>query len=342
MDDAGWWPTKGDAPRTQYVGAKTCKGCHSRIAAVQETTPMNHAGVQAADSELLKSQGQFTFHEPGLSYSLTLTPEGVTFSAGDGASESVAPVTWAFGAGEYGQTYILEKNGAYTEGRLSYFTRLHALDITPGQATNPPLGVDEALGKKLDPETARLCFGCHTTGAVTSKKLESEKATPGVTCEACHGPGASHVAAMRNGEEGPVMILNPRRLSPSDSVDFCGACHRTWADVAMEMTMNMGAAVVRFQPYRLEQSRCWGKSGDARITCMACHDPHQPLVHQLSAYDGKCLACHSGLPDAKTHVAIKTCRVGTGNCASCHMPKVEVKEAHATFTDHDIRVVRNK
>jgi hypothetical protein len=306
---------------------------------------MNHAGVRAAESEVLKSHGQLTFHEPGLSYSLTRDPKGVTFSASDGASESAAPAVWAFGAGEYGQTYILETNGAYAEGRLSYFTRLDALDITPGQASKTPHGVEEALGKKLDPETARLCFGCHTTGAVTSKKLESEKATPGVTCEACHGPGASHVAAMRerdDEEEGPATILNPKRLSPADSVDFCGACHRTWADVAMEMPTNMGAALVRFQPYRLEQSRCWGKSGDVRITCMACHDPHQPLVHQLSAYDGKCLACHSGLPDAKTHVAIKTCKVGTSNCASCHMPKVEVPEAHATFTDHNIRVVRQK
>jgi hypothetical protein len=304
---------------------------------------MNHAGVLAAESDVLKRQSQFTFQEPGFNYSLTRAPEGATLSANDGASESSAPAVWAFGAGEYGQTYILEKNGAYAEGRLSYFARLHTLDITPGQASKTPHGVAEALGKKLDPQTARLCFGCHTTGAVTSKKLESEKATPGVACEACHGPGASHVAAMREKEDevGPANILNPERLSPSDSVDFCGACHRTWADVAMEMPTNMGAALVRFQPYRLEQSRCWGKSGDRRITCMACHDPHLPLVQQMSAYDGKCLACHSGLPDAKTHVAIKTCKVSTSNCVSCHMPKVEVPEAHATFTDHFIRVVRS-
>src|ERR1700739_328642 len=221
MGDAGWWPTKGGAPRSQYAGSETCKGCHNRIAIPQETTPMNHAGVRAAESEVLKSPGQLKFHEPGFNYSLNRTPEAVIFSARDGASDSDAPAVWAFGAGEYGQTYILEKNGAYTEGRLSYFTRLHAFDITPGQASKTPHGVDEALGKKLDTETARLCFGCHTTGAVTSKKLDSEKATPGVTCEACHGTGASHVAAMRekDDEDGPATILNPRRLSPSDSVD---------------------------------------------------------------------------------------------------------------------------
>jgi hypothetical protein len=99
------------------------------------------------------------------------------------------------------------------------------------------------------------------------------------------------VAAMRDHdyENGPSTIMNPKYLSASDSVDFCGACHRTWADVAMGMSTNMGAAKVRFQPYRLEMSRCWGAGVDARITCIACHDPHQRLVHELSSYDAKCL-----------------------------------------------------
>ncbi|MEO8737595.1 MAG: hypothetical protein ABI380_13785 [Edaphobacter sp.] len=107
------------------------------------------------------------------------------------------------------------------------------------------------------------------------------------------------------------------------------------------MSTSMGAAKVRFQPYRLEMSRCWGAGLDARITCIACHDPHQPLVQELSAYDAKCLACHSGGKGSSTRVSAKTCNVGASRCASCHMPKVEVPEVHATFTDHFIRVVHN-
>jgi hypothetical protein len=303
---------------------------------------MYHAAVRAERSEILRSAAQFTFHESGFNYSLTYSAKAVTFSASDESNTAETTATWAFGSGEYGQTYILETNGSYIEARLSYFTRLHALNITPGQSGKTPQGVEEAQGKKLDQDTARQCFSCHTTEAVTSKVLESANAMPGVTCEACHGPGAAHVTAMKAGkyEQGASTILNPQHLSPSDAVDFCGACHRTWADVEMEMPANMGAARVRFQPYRLELSRCWGKGADARITCMACHDPHQPLVHQLSAYDAKCLACHSGRPGTKKHIAEKTCKVAKANCASCHMPKVEVPEAHAVFTDHDIRVVR--
>lgn len=341
-NDPGWWPTKGDAPRTQYVGSETCKSCHGNIADLQQTTPMFHAGARATEAPILKGQPQLTFHELGFTYSLSRDTAGVTFSVSDGTQQSTAPVAWAFGAGEYGQTYILEKNGTYTESRLSYYTSLNALDITPGQSSTTPLKVEEALGKKLDAETAESCFRCHTSEAVTARTLDTTNAIPGVTCESCHGPGAQHVAAMRNQdyEDGPATITNPKYLSPSDSVDFCGACHRTWADVAMDMPSNMGAARVRFQPYRLEMSRCWGNGDDARITCIACHDPHQPLVHDLSAYDAKCLACHSANARSTTHSAAKTCKVGAIRCASCHMPKMEVPEAHATFTDHDIRIVR--
>jgi hypothetical protein len=151
------------------------------------------------------------------------------------------------------------------------------------------------------------------------------------------------VAAMKvqQYEKSSATIINPMRLSPEDSVDFCGACHRTWADVAMEMPASIGATSLRFQPYRLEKSRCWGENGDPRITCIACHDPHQPLVRELSAYDSKCLACHSRQGESQRHTGVNlTCTVGTHDCASCHMPKYEVPEIHAKFTDHYIRVVR--
>src|SRR6266850_8000725 len=76
--------------------------------------------------------------------------------------------------------------------------------------------------------------------------------------------------------QGRRAIFNPRGLNPTALVDFCGACHRTWNDVyEMEAT---GVANARFQPYRLESSRCWGE-GDARLACTTCHDSHQQLVH---------------------------------------------------------------
>jgi hypothetical protein len=343
LEDAGWWPTKGDSARTLYVGSEACKTCHQAIAAVQETTPMYHAAARATQSEILKKHPQLVFQEAGFRYSFSRSPLEVTYSVSNGADHKTANATWAFGVGEIGQTYVLEKDGTYIEGRVTYYTSLDSLDITPGHSTALPGGVEEALGTPLDGGRVRACFSCHTTAAVTSRVFESEKATPGVTCEACHGPGTKHVAAMKAHEYEHSSIINPAHLPPSDSIDFCGACHRTWSDVAMEMPTDEGnmSLRLRFQPYRLEESRCWKESGDPRITCIACHDPHQPLVREPTAYDSKCLTCHSAKPQSLPHTTPShICKKGSNKCVSCHMPKYKVPQTHARFTDHDIQVIR--
>jgi Cytochrome c3 len=343
LEDEGWWPTKGNASRSEYVDAATCKECHGKVAALQETTPMRHAGVRAAQADILQKHEQLSFQDAAYRYSLVHAGSDITFSASDGANSASGNVTWAFGAGELGQTYLLQKEGAYTESRLSYYSALSALDITIGQAADPPAALKKALGHNLNQDSVRHCFSCHTTAAITSGAFDPEKSTPGLTCEACHGPGARHVAAMmaQQFDQASSTIVNPRDLSPADSVDFCGACHRTWSDVAMQMPANIGLVSVRFQPYRLEKSRCWGKRGDSRITCVACHDPHQPLVRESSTYDPKCLACHllKG-QSSRRGAGAPACGVSTSNCTSCHMPKYEVPQSHARFTDHYIRVVR--
>jgi hypothetical protein len=342
LDDAGWWPTKGDSARSEYVGTPTCKECHGDVAALQETTPMYHAAVRANQSKILEVHEQLSFQDALYQYSLKRTTPGVIYSVSDSTNSSIGKVEWAFGAGEIGQTYLLEKDGVYTESRLSYYSALSALDITIGQATDAPSDLEKALGHKLTHDTALHCFTCHTTTGVTSNVFEPEKAIPGITCEACHGPGGRHVAAMteHHYEQASRTIMNPEHLSPSDSVDFCGACHRTWSDVAMLMPSNIGVASVRFQPYRLEKSRCWGKNGDSRITCIACHDPHQPLVNEPRSYDSKCLACHGTKGQQQKAAVAPACKVGDSKCVSCHMPKYEAPQSHTTFTDHYIRIVQ--
>ncbi len=344
LEDVGWWPTNGDAPRTAYAGDTTCLQCHGNIAALQRTTPMYHAAVKASQSSLLAQRSPMSFHEGPFNYSLTHSSDVASQAVTGGGASSAALVTWAFGAGEIGQTYLLETSGEYKEGRLSYYTSLNGLDITTGQDTERPSDLEHAMGRPLSKATTTQCFSCHTTAAVIAGKFDPASATAGLGCEACHGPGAKHVAAMIAGhsDQSATTLTNPATLSPSDSVDFCGACHRTSADVSLLMPGNLGLASVRFQPYRLEKSRCWRKAGDTRITCVACHDPHQPLVHNLQAYDSKCLSCHlNAKRSPHGNVTAAACKVATSDCASCHMPKYNLPQTHARFTDHYIRVPKS-
>jgi Cytochrome c554 and c-prime len=209
------------------------------------------------------------------------------------------------------------------------------LDLTTGHAGVVPDDLKSAMGRWLDLDEARSCFGCHTRGSTTGNHFDTSHVTPGVTCEACHGPGASHVAAMKAGkiEDGRRAILNPHHLDPVASVDFCGACHRSWTDVMLSRPT--GVVNARFQPYRLENSKCW-RQGDARLTCIACHNPHEPLVQDVASYDQKCLACHKTTAGEKKITGEKTqgdhpgaaCPVSTKNCVTCHMPQVEFPSMH--------------
>jgi hypothetical protein len=119
--------------------------------------------------------------------------------------------------------------------------------------------------------------------------------------------------------------------------DYCGSCHGGFESTLALPDLG-GDNNIRFQAYRLFRSD--GHNGtDARISCIACHDPHTSVRRDAAWYDAKCLACH--LPGASNAASkMKPCPKERANCATCHMPKVELAGMHAKFTDHWIRVAR--
>ena len=337
---ASWWPTKGTPARDQYVGPDACGQCHRAKVGSARNTPMAHASMAAADSEVLRSHDRLETRIGPYQYAMVRTSEGSVYSVSDGAKSVSAPLAWAFGIGEVGQTYVYQQDGKWYESRLSYYTNLQGLDFSPGHPHTVPSSLGSALGRLFEIGEPPLCFGCHSTASTTSNQFDPSHLIPGVSCEACHGPGAQHVAKMSMGVESRKLksIFNPADLKPVESVEFCGACHRTAWDVAL--AGSKGIFNVRFQPYRLETSRCWGQ-GDNRLTCIVCHDPHEPLVRDLASYEKRCLACHATTPASKPtpdHPGA-ICRVSNKDCISCHMPKLEIPGMHAKFTDHRIRVV---
>lgn len=341
VKNPGWWPTKGTPDRSEYVGPAVCGECHFLKAESQKNTPMAHAAMPASSASILVEHGPLVFRSGAYKFEITNSASGPVYSARDGANSVTQALEWAFGTGEVGQTYVFQRDGKFYESRVSFYPALKGLDLTLGHHAPVANDVAGALGRTMPAAETRLCFGCHTTASTSSGRFDVAQAFPGVTCEACHGPGARHVTAMRHGQTnlGRKSILNPARLNPVDAVDFCGACHRTTWDVMLVNTT--GVANLRFQPYRLEKSRCWGK-GEARLTCMACHDPHVPLVREPAAYDKRCLSCHISKAGAAEKMAGhpgKACPVSTSKCVTCHMPKYEIPGSHAKFTDHWIRAV---
>lgn len=345
----GWWPTKSPASTRGYVGSNVCAECHSAIASSQSESEMAKAAFRLSGGAAGQpapgdfESGSYTYRFipnntlPG--YSLEATSNGHSISY---------PIVWTMGVGVHGQTYLLDKNGGLYESQASSFSFIHRVGLTPGHKPSEEGPLENALGMPLKGGEALRCFACHTTASSANSKLNTADAVPGVHCEACHGPGLDHVNAMMAGQtvQGRQAIFNPASLTPTSSIDFCGACHRTMMDVILNEP-EPGAYTIRFQSYRLEESRCWKTTKDARLDCTQCHDPHAPLVRDAHFYDQKCLSCHSLRNDARHDAASRTwaatprtCPKATANCASCHMPKSDVSEMHSTFVDHFIRIVR--
>ena len=327
----GWWPRKGDAPRADYVGAKVCAECHSELVHGQQQHAMAHTSMPVSEAEALQQPAKFDlgpYH-----YSIVPDKAVVTYTVAEGAQSFSAPLLWAVGSGTRGQSYLFEHNGNIYEARISFFRSL-GFDITPDHPTGVPDSLEHALGRKIGTDEAPNCLGCHATAVVVSGHVDPTHMIPGISCEGCHGPGAAHVALARAGTGGnPGMISNPAHFNADTSVDFCGSCHRTWWDI--NQLGYHGINNVRFPTYRLEGSRCWGK-GDPRITCIACHDPHKPLVTDIAAYDDKCLSCHvksAAMTTSADHPG-RACPVSASNCASCHMPKYQSPQMHSPFIDH--------
>lgn len=304
-----------------------CATCHASVASHFQVSPMALALEKADTAAILREHPDLTFQEGPYR---TRIQNGVLTVTRDSETLTV-PLLWAFGLGRAGQTYVFSYQGAFYESRVSFYNALGALDLTMGAAGSKPQSLAEAAGRRMDSIGARDCFGCHSTGGVSAGKLQIESLVPGVGCESCHATAQKHADAVRAGNVAAAKLPRLSELSSEELSDLCGRCHRTWSQIALDGPR--GINNVRFQPYRLTNSKCYD-SADRRIRCTACHDPHAPLDTNLASYDAKCAACHS----AAQHT--KVCRVGKANCAGCHMPAIELPGAHARFTDHQIRIAR--
>ncbi len=308
-----------------------CGACHEKQAARFRGTPMAKALEPAAEAGILREHPSLTFKDGGFQWRIERQADGSLMTV-TGKGETIsAQLLWAFGQGQAGQTYVFERDGALYESRVSFYNALGGLDLTMGAQQSQPKNIEEAAGRRMDSIGARDCFGCHSADAVSGGRLHLESIAPGVRCVSCHAAAQQHASAVRAGNPKAAVMEKLAGRGAEAIAELCGRCHRTWSQIASDGPR--GILNVRFQPYRLTNSKCWS-TDDARIACSACHDPHGALETGAVAYDSKCAACHS------TSLGGKTCPAAKSKCVTCHMPAFELPGAHARFTDHQIRIVR--
>jgi len=322
-------------PAGAVITPAACAPCHRAETEGFAGAAMTHALSSARDSVILRGNPKMAVQLGPYSYQIARAGDESFLMVTEGKETLRVPIAWAFGQGAVGQTFVFRLEDRWYESRVSYFSGLGGLDLTLGMENIAPHNLLEAAGRLAGPAEIGLCFDCHATNVVKSPAPDLAAMTEGVQCGRCHQGSEAHLQAVRaRGTSAPMRKLGA--LSAGEMSDFCGQCHRTWSQVAVRGPR--GIENVRFQPYRLANSKCYD-SADRRIRCTACHDPHRDLETSPAAYDAKCAACHS-LAARRNGASTRLCRVAVRDCVKCHMPKLDLPGAHRKFTDHWIRIAK--
>jgi hypothetical protein len=300
-----------------------------------------HSGGASA---ILRDNPSLSFQDGPYRYNISREGPVSLYSVTDGTETITVPIPWALGSGSIAQTFVYEYGGRIYESRVTYYRKIQALRLTVGFPAGTPTDVVNAAGRLKNNAEVIACFECHSAPNPSPELNRAARASlawtqariPGVQCENCHAGSSAHAAALLRGAPKPVPIATLRDFTSEETSELCGRCHRTFSDI--RAVGPRGVANVRFQPYRIQFSKCWDPA-DSRIGCTACHDPHKSS-HDAPplAYDKACQSCHS--PNQRARRALRVCKVAKADCVTCHMPKYEIPDSHHLFADHFIRVAR--
>lgn len=232
------------APSADYVGSAACESCHADAYArwkaslhIQMTRPVAEATLLGDFSR----DAKLTAHGRSYEFGMRQGTPFVTMRAAGRAAETHS-VDYTLGSKRF-QGYL----STLPDGRmyvLPVFWHVEAKRWLDWKETTPiPDGAHDM--KQIWNVN---CFNCHATnldrGYVAANATYKTSWTElGIGCEACHGPGKSHVALMKTWEQDPrsiptyssradnrqlsdtLKIFSPRSAEPRRTFDTCGYCH---------------------------------------------------------------------------------------------------------------------
>ncbi len=282
----------------------------------------------------------------------------------------IKPASFVVGSGTAALTFLTQEAGRLFELPLTWYTQGERWDFSPGYREN---------NFRFTRAIPDRCMACHNSYPESIPYVNGgySEVPEGIGCERCHGPGSLHVDERLASSDSDstdtsidYTIVNPAHLSLERKLDVCQQCHLN-ADVSI---LREGRKPDSFVPGdllsshvalfarpvederttinvishsdRMKQSECFLQTIDssAPMDCVTCHNPHEGFRQaSFDYFTATCNSCHpsQALLEDKAPGFVRDHQPET-NCISCHMPKVEVRDApHSSFTDHYIRVVRD-
>lgn len=381
----------GDAPdagleagaSSGFVGAAACAECHPRETEAWSGSHHDRAMQEAIAGVVLGDFDDVTFEHRGETTRFFRRGDGhfVETRGPDGALAEYE-IEYAFGV-EPLQQYLV----GLPEGRLQALTvawdarpsgeggqRWFSLhpdeDIPPGDVLHW-----SGAGNRWN----TMCAHCHSTNLRKGYDLESDRydttwSDIDVACEACHGPGADHLAWVEAGADagepsGLVRDLSPstarwvmddargiaRRDPPRVShteIETCAPCHSRrsllsedgfdggFLDAHRPALLDDGLYFADGQIH--DEVYVYGSFLQSRmfaqgVSCGDCHEPHSLALRGTT--ESVCAQCHDPArfaTEAHHHHAPET---PAARCVSCHMPSRTYMEIDDR-RDHSFRIPR--
>ncbi len=379
-----WLGLGGAAWADDYVGRQACSACH--VAETTQWEKSHHAkSMQLADdATVLGNFNQATITVQGV-VSHFFKRDGkfyVNTQAGDGKSRDF-PVAFCFGVYPLQQYLIAFADGRLQPLSLAWDARPQAqggqrwFSLYPDAKFAP---ADSLHWTGRDRNWNSMCAACHSTDL--QKNFDAGKdvyhttwSDIDVACEACHGPGAAHVAWAKNGDHaaankgfaisldngkgywgafqnrGIRTFVGNKRANKAEQI--CAGCHsrrralNDVADVRLSYLDNFEPALLDQGVYQADGQILAGDfeygaflqsaMHRAGVTCSDCHEPHGL---QLRAQGNDlCGQCHNAAVfNTNAHKHHSKDMPGS-QCIDCHMPARTDMQVDVTH-DHSFRVPR--
>jgi lipoprotein NlpI len=359
-----------------YVGKAVCANCHTAnhetFAKAQMGRSFKPATASLSDAdwrnpEPVHDQDRDLFYQP-VRRGEELFVREFRLSGGDTTHVREERIDYIVGSGQHTNSHIREENGYLYQLPLTWYAQTAEWGLPPG--------FDGGDSFRFNRPVTEQCMACHDGPSDYAPVSENRfsNVPHGIECENCHGPGSVHVDAIQSGRIAHVAtdidytIVNPAKLSLERQDDVCLRCHMQGAAVlkdelaasafrpGQKLTDFMDVFWPRFpdstsrfimasHPDRLRMSACWQASrepdsGVEPVTCLTCHDPHQPLEAVTpEQFNAPCANCHEARGVGLCTEAVEVRMAVQNDCSSCHMPKsgtIDIPKVRVT--DHFIRV----
>ncbi|HYK37818.1 hypothetical protein [Alloacidobacterium sp.] len=369
---AGAWQVHGG--NSGYVGSASCAECHSDIYHHFLQTSMGRSMSRIKPSTLTPTFLQslslpaHSFDQKMDRHYETFTRDGKLYQSeyqttadGAGIFRDTHEIDWMIGAGTNGIGAIVRRGDYLFQAPRSFYSKPKTWGPSPGYEQ-----VDLGFNRPIQAG----CIFCHSGRPNLIANTNGEFASApfselAIGCENCHGPGAAHIAAMKDphaAKDAPTHIVNPARLTPYLADNICMGCHqtgdvrvlkpgKTYQDFRPGEPLDRTLSILMIPPtrsappdvdhvehyYSMTLSKCY-RASKGRLSCITCHDPHvEPSAEEAPAYfNGKCLTCHT-TQSCKLPLSARQQSKPADNCIGCHMPKRDIAViSHSSATNHRI------